>query len=411
MSVTPGMREFGGLGDRIKTLESKISKLELQRRLQSASIGSGGLTVRDSGVIKSGDFVAGSTGWQIEGDGSAEFQGSVIIGGTLTVDGATTLGADLTVNSGSNIQSSNFVSGSAGWQASGDGSAEFNDVVIRGDIESGNWDGASPADLSSRDTGATAGFYLDSSAGAAQFEGDIFLGGSLNLSGVGTVTSDATGSSHAEFAASSSTHGVFFKDSVGSTQGQLTYQFSGAGDIGTLAMPGAFFSITADIFQQGSFQANDGSAGSPTFTFDNDTDTGVFRVSADRIGWAVGGIGLMSLGSSEGFRSGAIDDATTGTAANVNIESTGNQLRRSTSALKYKTDLSDANYLADIELTPMKFYREDDDRYFYGFIADWLGGQDELLGVYQNDEIEDFDTRAVLAVLAAKINRLEAAWT
>ncbi len=46
------------------------------------------------------------------------------------------------VNFGTNIQSDNYIAGSSGWQiqrASGD--AEFNDIDIRGDIESTNWDG------------------------------------------------------------------------------------------------------------------------------------------------------------------------------------------------------------------------------------------------------------------------------
>jgi hypothetical protein len=80
------------------------------------------------------------------------------------------------------IQSDDFVTGTSGWQIAGDGSAEFNDVLVRGDIESGNWDGTSPANLATVDTGATAGFYLDSSVGAAQFEGDIWLRGNLQAS-------------------------------------------------------------------------------------------------------------------------------------------------------------------------------------------------------------------------------------
>lgn len=52
MSATPGMPEYGGLADRIKNLEAQVAKLNRARRLQSASIGSGGLTVKDGGVIR-----------------------------------------------------------------------------------------------------------------------------------------------------------------------------------------------------------------------------------------------------------------------------------------------------------------------------------------------------------------------
>jgi hypothetical protein len=91
------------------------------------------------------------------------------------------------------IRSDDFVTGTSGWQIAGDGSAEFNDVLVRGDIESGNWDGTSPANLATVDAGATVGFYLDSSVGSAQFEGDIFLGGDLTLDGSGTVRTAPSG--------------------------------------------------------------------------------------------------------------------------------------------------------------------------------------------------------------------------
>ena len=44
--------------------------------------------------------------------------------------------------------------------------------TMQGDVRSFDWDGSS--DLSSEDTTATQGFYLDSSEGAAQFEGNVF---------------------------------------------------------------------------------------------------------------------------------------------------------------------------------------------------------------------------------------------
>src|SRR5690606_22528107 len=56
-----------------------------------------------------------------------------------------------------------------------DGKAEFNDVTIRSDFWSANWDGAVPANLASMDTSATAGFYLDSSTGSMQLEGNLYL--------------------------------------------------------------------------------------------------------------------------------------------------------------------------------------------------------------------------------------------
>ena len=93
------------------------------------------------------------------------------------------------------ISSSNYVAGSAGFMLSGDGDAEFNDVTVRGDIISANWDGTVP--LSLPDAAATQGFALQSSNGAAQFAGSLDIGGSTTLGGSldvsGSLTFDEDG--------------------------------------------------------------------------------------------------------------------------------------------------------------------------------------------------------------------------
>jgi hypothetical protein len=72
-----------------------------------------------SSIIQSSNFATGSTGWQIKGNGVAEFLDAIIRG---------------TVSSGGAIQSSDFQTGVQGWQISGDGNAEFNSVNIRGEV-------------------------------------------------------------------------------------------------------------------------------------------------------------------------------------------------------------------------------------------------------------------------------------
>lgn len=62
-------------------------------------------------ALQSPDYVAGTSGWQVAIDGSAEFN-DVVIRGTL--------------------QSTNYVAGSAGWKLDQAGAAEFNNVTIRG---------------------------------------------------------------------------------------------------------------------------------------------------------------------------------------------------------------------------------------------------------------------------------------
>jgi hypothetical protein len=98
------------------------------------------------------------------------------------------------------IRSSDFEAGAAGWAIFGDGSAEFNSVVVRGDIV-GNWDGDDPPDLSSVDASASTGFALDASEGAAQFMGDVFVGGSVLLDGSGAIRT-STGSTFVELTSS-----------------------------------------------------------------------------------------------------------------------------------------------------------------------------------------------------------------
>lgn len=63
--------------------------------------------------IHSPDYVANTSGWTINKDGSAEFN-------------------DVTIRG--DAQSDNYVAGSAGWKLDHLGNAEFNDVTIRGDF-------------------------------------------------------------------------------------------------------------------------------------------------------------------------------------------------------------------------------------------------------------------------------------
>lgn len=159
--------------------------------------------------------------------------------------------------------------------------------------------------------------------------------------------------------------------------------------------------------------ADDGSAGDPSYTFASDQDTGMYRKNPNQLGFSAGGSEILSLigGTTDHVDSLAIKNLTTGAGADVNVGNHGNgQLRRSTSALKYKARVTrNVGYLAEIELTPTKHWRRDEGRWRYGLIADWLAAEDPLLGEPVDGEIENYDTRAVIAVLAAKVNRLEEA--
>lgn len=142
--------------------------------------------------------------------------------------------------------------------------------------------------------------------------------------------------------------------------------------------------------------------------FEGDTDTGWEQDGANIIGIYTGGIRRLVIAATN-FSAGPVASETTGSAANVHINSVSAQMFRSTSALKYKTDVTDADYLADIELRPTKHWRLDDERWRYGLVADELAAQDKLLGVYNGaGEVESYDDRAIMAVMAAKLRVLEA---
>ena len=98
-----------------------------------------------------------------------------------------------------------------------------------------------------------------------------------------------------------------------------------------------------------------------------------------------------------------------GDAASAVLDAADGRIKRSTSARKYKTNIEPAPQLADLQLVPVTFHRDDDDKDFIGFIADDLADQDSRIGEYSPDgEIENYDLRAVVAILAAKVNDLTA---
>ena len=316
------------------------------------------------------------------------------------------------------LSSSNYSAGSAGWQIDGDGNAEFNDIVVRGDIESGNWDGSSPANLATVDAGASVGFYLDSSVGSAQFEGDIFVGGGIQMQDGGATQNHISwpdlGGATNSLLGITANQGVSLElGRTDGTGGTPFIDFHTGDDVDfnvRLIVTGAAGegagTLAVEAFQV--LYDDDGTEADPTITFNGDDDTGMYRNAADQLAFTCGNSRELYLGQNL-FVAQSIYDATTGAAVNVHIAANA-QVLRNTSAQKYKTRISyNVDYLADYALNPAKFYRKDDKRWFYGFVADDIAEQDPLMGVYnEDDEVEGFDTTMVMAVMAAKINRLEA---
>lgn len=134
-------------------------------KLTAGTVGAHSIIMSDGGTLRSQGYSEGSSGWQVEGGGDAEFN-SVVIRGTVhagsgsdvdwsyisnvAVDNAdiTDLSADkitsgtvdaatITLDASGVIESDDYVAGTSGFHLDGDGSAEFNDVTVRGAIEAG----------------------------------------------------------------------------------------------------------------------------------------------------------------------------------------------------------------------------------------------------------------------------------
>jgi hypothetical protein len=79
-----------------------------------------------------------------------------------------------------------------------------------------------------------------------------------------------------------------------------------------------------------------------------------------------------------------------------------------TSLRTNKENIEDAAWLADMVLEPVSFFHKVDGYDQFGFVADDLYAQDERTGVIDIDgDLANYDVRAVVAILAAKVNRLE----
>jgi len=179
-------------------------------------------TLQASMVLSSSNFAAGSAGWQIDGDGNAEFS-NVTVRGTIIAGAGSSIGFDdvtaasntvaLEISGGGTLRSDNYSAGVSGWSIEGDGSAEFQDVTVRGtlnadDITVGTLPiariGANTVDMSkieltaaletnqvirsSTFTQGSAGWQIEAD-GTAEFNG-VTLRGTLTLSTTAADTID-----------------------------------------------------------------------------------------------------------------------------------------------------------------------------------------------------------------------------
>lgn len=89
-----------------------------------------GAALLETAYIESYNYVSGTSGWKINGNGNAEFSG-VVVRGTIYASAGTIGGSNI---GSTYIQSTNFVTGSAGWRLQSNGAAEFGAASIRGQL-------------------------------------------------------------------------------------------------------------------------------------------------------------------------------------------------------------------------------------------------------------------------------------
>jgi hypothetical protein len=124
-----------------------------------------------------------------------------------------------------------------------------------------------------------------------------------------------------------------------------------------------------------------------------------------RIG--INGVVEMTLGAT-GFLVPNIWNSTTTSGANTVVQSDG-RLRLSTSAKRFKKNIKTADWLADINLRPVTFESKESGTKRIGLIADEVVEELPDAGVYSDEGlVMNYEKDAVIALLLAKINRLEA---
>lgn len=254
--------------------------------IKAGVIGSGQMkgkeiVISHEGVIRSESYSVGSLGWQINADGSAEFNDVTVRGtieatsgelGTLNVVGT------LNLVSPGIVQSSNYIAGATGWQISSSGAAEFNDVTVRGTVV------------------ATTGTLTN-----------LTINGTLTMGFSGLIRTASSGE-RVEISNSALSQVRFF--SSGGSQigyigasGSSVILIANSNSIlmsagGLMTLNATTISVSGNIQVNSAYriQAASGSAASPGYTFVSGTSSGMYYTGS-ALAWSTGGVGRITVGS------------------------------------------------------------------------------------------------------------------
>lgn len=110
----------GWIAGELADLRRQITELRAARTLDASTVSPGGVLTVDGALVASGDTTIG---------------GNLIVNGASTLDGALVLANGATLTASGDIESANYVAGTSGWKLDGStGNLEINDVTIRGGI-------------------------------------------------------------------------------------------------------------------------------------------------------------------------------------------------------------------------------------------------------------------------------------
>ncbi len=133
-----------------------------------------------------------------------------------------------------------------------------------------------------------------------------------------------------------------------------------------------------------------GSAATPSYSFNADSDSGMFRATTNALGFSTAGVERLKIDSSGVISADGVYNTTSSDAANVRVLSNGN-IVRSTSSRKYKNSITDASKgLTELNnLRPVTYKGNNDgETVFYGLIAEEVHDAGLTEFVEYNDDNE-----------------------
>lgn len=331
-----------------------------------------------------------------------------IRGGTITSQQIVLGGANAI------LRSQNFVSGTSGWQIDGVGNAEFNDVTIRGEI-------VGPTSGDYVMYFGPNGWRIQQTGGGIPFLGGPDSSGNFVMNGDGTSNGFYAFNFTSGLYIGPSDNAVPQTSGI-----VIEHNGTPSSSDTSILVRGDKFGTPVVLFQMdgdGVVKFSSGSAASPSITFLNDTDTGIIRTATNQIGFVAGASTRVTVGT--GTMSPATDN-TMGLGASglrwVDVWAVDTTINSSDPRLKDDLDRLPIDSLDFVRrVQAIQFRWKDRSRLHFGFNAESVKDEMDRIGVDWGAFIDPADGSPLglrqgelvpvlwdaVAQLAEKVNRLE----